>query len=224
MPNGMNVSSQLSSSKGERSETANVALAAALAKSRNHDGIAELVEQLAGSNRAVRSDCIKVLYEIGARDATLIRPYLDRFAALLSDRDNRMAWGAMTALDAIAKVDAKAVARRLPEVANAARTGSVITRDHAIGIFVRLAAAPKLRERCLKLLTEQLGSAPFNQVGMYAEMVAPLLQERDGVRLADALRSRIRDLPKESQKRRVEKVLRRVAGAGTHASFSRGRR
>jgi hypothetical protein len=33
------------------------------------------------------------------------------------------------------------------------------------------------------------------------------------VRLADTLRVRIDDLPRESQKRRVEKVLRRVSEA-----------
>jgi hypothetical protein len=211
----MDVLARLSSAKGERSETANVALAAALAKSRNKRDIAQLVEQLAGKNRAVRNDCIKVLYEIGEKDASLISPYVDQFAGLLADRDNRMAWGAMTALDTIASVDPAAIAKHLTKVADAARTGSVITRDHAIGIFVKLAAEPKLRPRCLKLLSEQLAAAPVNQVGMYAEMVAPLMMnDRGGGRLAEILGARVANLPKESQRRRVEKVLRRTAAAG----------
>ncbi|MBL8879471.1 MAG: hypothetical protein JNG88_10160 [Phycisphaerales bacterium] len=209
----MSILDQLSCAKGERGETGNVRLAEKLASSKDKKSIAEVAAGLDVARRDIRNDCIKVLYELGAADPALIRPFAATFARLLAHKDNRMVWGAMTALDAIAAAYPGDIVEHLPAVNAAAKTGSVITRDHAIGILVKLAALPAHRKRCLNQLAAHLEAAPPNQVGMYAEIVAPLLKEPAGKNLAAILERRIDDLPKESQQRRVCKVLNRAKPA-----------
>src|SRR5690349_22821742 len=50
-----------------------------------------------------RSDSIKVLYEIGTEKPALIAKHSQVFTKLLQSKNNRMQWGAMAALDAVAR-------------------------------------------------------------------------------------------------------------------------
>lgn len=51
-----------------------------------------------------------------------------------------------------------------------ADAGSVIARDHAFGILVKLGALDQYAKQCFPLLREQLLGCPSNQFPMYAEM------------------------------------------------------
>jgi hypothetical protein len=65
------------------------------------------------------------------------------FSDLLSNKDNRMQWGAMTALHAIAPVKPQEMRELLPALAEVADKGSVITRDQFVAILVKLIQADK---------------------------------------------------------------------------------
>src|SRR5262245_32430609 len=101
----MSVLQKLASALGRRDETPNQELAKSIAASKDAGAVAELVEHLADKNKDIQSDCIKVLYETGERNPALIAPHIEVFAKLLDSKNNRLAWGAMTALDAIADAD-----------------------------------------------------------------------------------------------------------------------
>mgnify|MGYP001767035061 CR=1 FL=1 len=58
--------------RGRRDEAPHQALAGALAKSRDHAGIAEIATNLHHANPGMQSDCRKVLYEVGYLDPALI--------------------------------------------------------------------------------------------------------------------------------------------------------
>jgi hypothetical protein len=209
-PKLMSILDKLASSLNRRDEVPNQLLAEEIVRSKDRSAVKELVENLQNRNRKIQSDCIKVLYEIGERSPDLIADYADEFAALLESANGRLVWGAMTALDAIASADPERISALLPKVLAGAESGSVIARDHAVGILVTLAGTERHAERCFPILLEQLETCPANQLPMYAEMSAPIVSHSNRKRFGSVLRARALALAKESQKKRVARVLKKV--------------
>jgi hypothetical protein len=207
----MNILDQLSSSLGRRDEVPNQTLAAQIAQDNDSEAVQELVENLAHRNRRIQSDCIKVIYEIGKRNPALIARHYRALGTLLSHKHNRLVWGAMTALDTIALDEPKAIFRLLPEILLAADSGSVITRDHAVGILIKLASLKQYAGKCVPLLIEQLQTAPDNQLPMYAEMALPVVQEQQMNLFRKAIAARLETIEKESQRKRIARVLKKMA-------------
>ena len=108
----------------------NQELARDLAARKDKAGIREIAENLWNKDKKIQSDCIKVLYEIGALEPKLIAGYAEEFVKLLKSKDNRLVWGAMTALAEVAKADADVVFKNLDVIKKAKETGSVITIDN----------------------------------------------------------------------------------------------
>jgi hypothetical protein len=88
--------------QNRRDEVLNQLLARELAEAKNKAGIQAIAENLGNKNKNIRSDCLKVLYEIGYLEPALIADYVDKFLLLLKGKDNRMVWGAMIRLAIIA--------------------------------------------------------------------------------------------------------------------------
>ncbi len=206
----MTVVNRLSTSLGRRDENPNHELAQEIAASGDMEAVSELVQNLSNKDKAIRSDCIKVLYEIGERRVELISDYCEDFGALLPSKNNRLVWGGMTALDSIAAVNPNGVHNLLPRIMIAAGKGSVITRDHVVGILIKLSARKEYSKDCFALLLEQLNGCPNNQFPMYVEMSSSIIDETKKDAFVKVLTGRLRGLQKVSQKRRVEKVLGRL--------------
>jgi len=207
----MNVLEELASAKGRRDERPNVLLARRLATGKEPDAISTLVDALEKGTKAIQGDAIKVLYEIGEVAPSLITPHTRKFAALLQHPNNRLAWGAMTALDAIASERPADVHAYLDDILAAAGSGSVITRDHAVAILVRLCGVARYRPKAFGELLRMLKSSPVNQLPMYAERVATVSKGSDREALRRLLDLRVKDLQKDSQKKRLLKVLKGLA-------------
>jgi hypothetical protein len=206
----LTVLDKLSSRLGRRDEVANQELAVQIVESKNEKEVKELVDNLSNKDKRIRSDCVKVLYEIGEKSPELIAPYHEEFGKLLGSNDNRLVWGGVTALDSIALVDPEGVYLLLPEIMKAAEGESVIARDHAVGILTKLAALGAYSEACVPLLLKQLKTCPVNQFPMYAEMSLKAVNDKNKASLIKAFKGRLKGLKKESQRRRVQKVLREL--------------
>ena len=61
----MSVLNKLASAVGRGDEAPNIALANEIAAQQDHAAVRELVEHLDDNDKAISSDCIKVLYEVG---------------------------------------------------------------------------------------------------------------------------------------------------------------
>lgn len=206
----MTVISRLATSLGRRDEVPNQELAIEIAANADTNAVAELVENLHHKSKEVRHDCIKVLYETGERKPSLIAPYADQFTALLDNKDNRMQWGAMTALNTIAHENPEAAFAAIPKLAAVADRGSVITRDNFVAILIKLSGIPTYADQALALLNEQMLSCPSNQLPMYAENALPVIGGTHKATFIKTLTSRLDDFEKESKRKRVEKVLKRL--------------
>jgi hypothetical protein len=90
-------------------------------------------------------------------------------------------------------------------------SGSVIARDHAVGILVKLGTLKSYKRNCVPLLIEQLLSCPNNQFPMYVEMSIPVIDADNRKRFQQVIEKREPNLDKESQKKRVAKALKKLA-------------
>ncbi len=207
----MDIAGKLSSSLGERGEAANIALAREICKTGDETALTVLVHLLESGKAKIQSDCIKVLYEIGAERPELIADHAPVFLRLISSKNNRLQWGAMTALDYITPLKPEVLAKNLAAIALAADKGSVITRDHAVGVLVKLAQIGRNYAKCLPLILAQLKKCPDNQLPMYAEMAAGVIVTKDKTAFVTLLKARSRKLKKTSQQRRIEKVLKQIS-------------
>ncbi|MGH9929802.1 MAG: hypothetical protein ACREA9_11330 [Pyrinomonadaceae bacterium] len=213
----MTVIDKLACSLGRRDEVPNQELAQQILKSRNTKAVKDLVENLAIKDKNIQSDCIKVLYEIGEHQPELIADYDNEFLALLESRNNRLVWGAMTALDHIASVKPKAILKSLRTIEMAADIGSVITKDHFVGILIKLAANKSSADVAMKLLMNQLTISATNQLAMYSERALGVMASDNTDAFIRILTSRLSDVEKQSQRSRIEKVIRKLAKASANS-------
>ncbi len=204
----MTIADKLASSLGERGDGANIALAKDICTTGDDTALTVLVHLVETGKAKIQSDCIKVLYEIGADRPELIADHAAVFLRLITSKNNRLQWGAMTALDYITPLKPEVIAKNLAAIVAAADKGSVITRDHAIGVLVKLAGIKRYYAKCMPLIFNQLKKAPDNQLAMYAETAAGVVSAKDQSAFVVLLKARGRKLKKASQQKRIEKVLK----------------
>jgi hypothetical protein len=200
--------------QGRRDELPNQDLARSLARTRNRRGIHEIAENLHNGNRNIQSDCLKVLYEIGYLDPSLITGYAGDFLDQLHSRNNRMVWGSMIALATISRLQARVIGRRLDEVIQAVDTGSLITVVWGVKTLAGVAEASRThRARIVPVLVRQLRTCLPRDVPMHAQSMLPALDASNRARFLAALSSRLPDLS-PAQATRLRKVLRTIESTG----------
>lgn len=203
----MSVLERLASAMGRNDEVPNQELAADIASRDDQAAVSQLIGGLRNGSKAIQSDCIKVLYEIGGRKPELIEAYVDIFIDRLSGRDNRLIWGAMTALGSIAPRQAHAIWKRIDEVIRATERGSVITQDWGIRVLAAVAADPDYAARIFPFLLDFLKRCPPKDLARHAESVQPVVGDAYRRAVIDLLESRGAAL-KPAQAKRVQKVIR----------------
>jgi hypothetical protein len=207
----MSILSKLATSLNRRDEIPNRALAKEITDKKDSKAVKELVEHLNDKDKNIQSDCIKVLYEIGERNPVLIADYAKEFIALINNKNNRLAWGAMTALDCIASENPKMIYASLTKIIDAADKGSVITRDHGVSILIKLCKEKKYVEDAFTLLVEQLKKCPTNQLPMYAENAMHIVTDKYKTIFLKTLSSRLKEIEKDTKRKRVEKVIKKLS-------------
>lgn len=206
----MNIIDQLASSLGHRDEVPNIALAQKIAKAKDKKAVKELFENLSNKSKDVQSDCIKVLYEIGTLTPSLISPFTKELVTLLDSKNNRIQWGAMTALNSIVQEVPDQIFSALGKIIATADKGSVITNDHCVGILITLCGIKKSEAAAFALLNERLLKSPVNQLPTYAEQALPVIGSNRKAAFVKTLSARLNDIEKESKRKRVEKAIKKA--------------
>jgi len=206
----MIIINKLASSLNRRDEVPNQELAKQIVHNNDGDAVKELVENLNHKDKGIQSDCIKVIYEIGTLQPKLISGYANELIALLGNKNNRLQWGAMTALDVITNENPKEVYSALAKIIVVADQGSVITNDHCVAILIKLSALKQYATDAFSLLIERLLISPTNQLPMYAENAMPVINGGNKALFIKTLNSRLNEIEKESKRKRIEKVLKKA--------------
>jgi len=207
----MSVIDKLACSLGRRDEVPNQELARELAAKKDKKGIREIAGHLWDRDVNVANDCIKVLYEIGYINPSLVSPYAGDFIKLLKSRQNRLVWGGMLALGTVASLRPDDVFEHLEEVRKAMDSGSVITKDNGVKVLADTAAAnKKYNETIFPYLLKHLSGCRPKEVPQHSEKTLPAVNTSNKADFIKVLEKRMEDLS-GSGLARVKKVIKQAA-------------
>jgi len=210
----MSVLQRIATFQGRRDERPNQDLARTLARSHNREAIREIAENLHHPNRNVQSDCLKVLYEIGYLDPTLIAGYTEEFLDLLGSQSNRLVWGGMIALATVSPLTSGAIGKRLGEVLRAVEGGTLITVVWGVRVLATVAGRQRrFRAKSLPVLKRVLASCLARDVPLHAESILTVIDAADRKPFLAILAARQPELS-AAQAGRLRKVLRKLEAAG----------
>jgi hypothetical protein len=200
---------------GRGDDLAIVALAERATAGKGGAGADDLVVAAAAGlgsrDKRTRSGCVKLLYEIGFRRPEFVAGLAETFVALLGDPDNRMVWGAMSALQAIAASRPDFLFERRAAILEAVRRGSVITRDRGISALGMVAASkPSRRAALFPELLGLLEECRPGDLPKYAESLKPAVGRAEAGELRRVVERRLPELDPAPRKR-AEKLLAGLA-------------
>ncbi|MGO4348231.1 hypothetical protein AB4Z45_22310 [Paenibacillus sp. MCAF9] len=207
----MTIIDKLAASLNRKDEGPNQELAKYIADRDDKGAVIELVDNLHNNDKNIQSDCIKVLYEIGDLRPSLIAEYSKEFVTLLDDGNNRLVWGAMTALDAITLENPEVIYLALEKIVDITDKGSVITKDHGVNILIKLCSIKPYADHAFTLLIEQLKKCPTNQLPMYAENAIAIVNDNNKDLFIKTLSSRLGDIEKDTKRKRVDKLIKKLS-------------
>jgi len=206
----MSVIAKLAHSLGRRDEVPNQELARDLAAKKDKKGIREVAENLWNKDKNIQADCIKVLYEVGYIEPKLIVDYTEGFVKCLRNKNNRLAWGGMTALAEVAKANPDVVFKHLEAIKKAKETGSVITVDNAISTLAWTAAGNKqYNEVIFPYLLKHLSFCRPKEVPQHSEKTTPAVNASNKADFIKVLEKRTEDLSGGGLTR-VKKVIKQA--------------
>ena len=197
----------LASSQGLRSSAPNIALAEEIASSGNQDAVSELVALLKHQDKNIQGDSLKTLYETGYRKPEMIAPYYADFLDLLTNKNNRLVWGGMIALTTMVHIRHKELFKSLGLIMDTVNKGSVITIDCGVEILAKLNHYDAYHNTTDPLLMEQLLKCPIKQLPTYATKALENLGKHPGEGYKNILSNRLNECEKDSQRKRLEKLL-----------------
>jgi hypothetical protein len=206
----MSVLNKIACYQGRRDEVPNQELARELVASEDTAGIREIAESLWNSEANVRSDCLKVLYEIGYLKPELIAPYASDFLKLLGSRNNRLVWGAMIGLSTVAEIAADEIYPHAAEIQRTMAGGTIITLDAGVLALSRLAAAgDDRRTALLPYLFDFLRNCRPSDLPRHAERVLMAITASSKDVFVAVLQARM-PLLTPAQAARLKKVMRQA--------------
>ncbi len=206
----MKVIDKLATLLNRRDEVPNQELAKQITVTNDKSAVKELFANLNNKNKGIQSDCIKVIYEIGALKPRLIADFINELITLLDNKNNRLQWGAMMALNTITNENPKSIHSALLKIIAVADKGSVITNDQCINILIKLCAMKEYADDAFSLLNERLITSPTNQLPMYAEQALPVITDKNKTAFVKTLTSRLSEFEKDTKRLRVEKVIKKL--------------
>ena len=205
----MPLADRLASALDRNDEAPNIELAQSLAQQK--DISSEILELFGIANhgsKAQKHDAIKVLYELAALRSEAFGNKVTFAIDLLDTKDNRILWGTITLLSEITYADAEGIFRNLDKIMEAAKNGSVIAKDRAFEILVKLASYADYFDKAASQIETSLLSAAPNQLPMYAEKSISAYSGRNPEQVINILQKRISDLPTEAKRKRLEKAIK----------------
>jgi hypothetical protein len=212
----MSVLERIAYFQGRRDEVPNQELAKHLVQTQDRAGIQEIVANLWHKEANVRSDCLKVLYEVGYLDPALIADYVGDYLKLLQSRNNRLVWGAMITLSTIAALKSDDLFRHRARIQEAMAEGSVITVDAAVKTLAIVSSkTDAYREELFPHLLLHLQSCRPKDVAQHAESTLVAVDASHSEAFVAVLEKRLPDLS-SSQAARVRKAIRAAQAMSNH--------
>lgn len=203
--------SRLTSSLGRRDEEPNIQLAKAILDKKDNQAVQLLIDLLQ-AKKDLQNDSIKVLYTIGELKPDYILPYLESFIAALESKNNRLQWGAMTALACIAQIEKEKLISKMPQLKKIAQNGSVICLDQFTKLLITIAQNKSYYNKLIPSYFEVLEMSPPNQFPQYVELAYPIIRAEDQEAFSKIIQFRIEEMKSPAKQKRLEKILKKTKG------------
>ena len=201
---------EIAYSLGRNDEEPNINLAIKLCEKEDKNGIKDIVLGLKNKKQEIANDCMKVLYEIGERKPSLIEDYICDFIELLNSKNNRLVWGAMTALSKIAPLKPNGIMQHIDKVIEAYKKGSVITIDNSISVFAELVKAKvDCSSEIFELILKHLKSCRAKEVAQHSERAFICINKDNATKFKEVIEQRIDSLSIPQQKR-LNKIIKKM--------------
>lgn len=206
----MSVLHKLASALERSDEVPNQILAKEIADANDTAAVQELAANLANANKDIQSDCIKVLYEVGYLKPDLIADYVDTFVGLLRSRNNRLVWGGMTALGAVADRKAADIWKHIEAIIQTTDQGSVITQDWGVRVLAAVSAHSRdYEKRIFPFLKAFLEKCPPKDLPRHAESMRIAVHMGNQAAVLSVLEQRLPTL-KAAPAKRLQQVIRKI--------------
>lgn len=206
----MSISENFSTSLGDNTQWSNKELAQKIVAGKDHKAIDELINIISSSTTKTLADALKVLEMIAESDAKLLPDLWSVIFPLLTHKDNKICWRAMCVLSPMAHRYQSQVFENLSSFLKIMDAGSVITRDHGVKLLVAAYENENFSEILAPIITEQILSAPDNQVGQYAEKWMTVIHSGHIPDLIHVLEIRQKDFTSDSHQNRIARVLSKL--------------
>ena len=204
----MSIIGRLACNQGRADEVLNQELAKELAETENKKEIKEIAVNLWNKDKKIKSDCIKVLYEIGYIKPELISYYVSDFIKLLKNKNNRLVWGAMIALSTIAELKAENIYENLDYIYSVLDSGSVITIDNGIKVLAKAASKNKdYNEKIFPYLINHLKTCRPKEIPQHSESILPAVNNNNKDEFITTIKERESTMTL-SQQKRISKLLK----------------
>jgi hypothetical protein len=188
-------------------EVPNQRLAAELVRNKDRRGIQEIAENLWNQDTDIANDCIKVIYEIGERQPDLVSRYVGDFIRLLTSKNNRMVWGSVTAIAAVAHLTSDMLFIHHKDIEHAVENGSVITQDKGVAALAVIASqSNRYRKAIFPFLLKHLQACRPKDIPQHSENSLIAVNTQTKSRFISLLKRRFSSLT-PSQQKRVAKVI-----------------
>jgi len=200
----------LSSALGTGKQQPNIDLAVKLAITKDIGTIEQIAQHLTSKDKSIASDCIKVMYEIGAIDPELIVDYLDTFLELIVSKNNRMVWGAMYAIAEVTPYKIAQVNDNFDKIYDVYKRGSVITIDSCIVIFAEIEKAEVSNSSlAYETIINHLKKCRAKEIPQHSEKSFMCINGSNFLDFEKVLNDRFVEMS-ASQQKRVRKVLKKI--------------
>lgn len=181
--------------QNRRDEVPNQQLARELAAEQDRRGLREIAQNLWNKDKGIQADCIKVLYEVGYINPTLIEEYAEDFIKSLGSKNNRLVWGGMIALGTVADRTPEVVLEHLAEIKQAMDQGSVITMDNGVATLARAASTnAKCNKAVFPYLLNHLKTCRSKEVAQHCEKTLPAVNASNKAQFIAVLKKRMNGL------------------------------
>lgn len=206
----MSIVNELASQLNRNDEQPNIELAHKLANEENHAAIEEIIENINNKDKKIQYDCMKVAYEIEQVNPVLISKYANKFIQLLKSRNNRLVWGAMSALATIADEASEILMADVDTIKNAVKHGSVITVDKGVLTLAKLASVSKENnEEIFPYLLHHLENCRPKEIPQHSESTLLAVTDDNKAAFLNVLRKRETYLT-APQLKRVVKIYKEL--------------
>ncbi len=201
----MNYIKEISFYMNDRSEDSNKKLASRIVDENLNDAVNEIATYLFDKNKTIASDCIAVLYHVGYEKPEMIYKLTEVFFNLLSNRNNRMVWGAMIALTTISTIAPKEIHSNIEKIYKAFNEGSLITQIWAYKSIVNISSNPSYYDIYIDFLLDVLEKTRPVDFTKRATLVGEIVRDNNKKRYLTILEEK-EDLSKSSS-RIIQKLI-----------------